>query len=174
MRWIIGIDPSASKATVANAIGWAVLCDGALMQSGELEPDAPYFTRARNWLRTKFKMIYQHDNDPEIFVAVETAYLGQNPNVFLGMIQCQSHLCAATLDSGHIFRHISPMESFKASTGLKQYPLNDKGKRSGTRKPAIKQALMVKYNLPEDTSEHVFDALAICEAVLAEQKREHH
>lgn len=164
-RWIIGVDPSASKATVENTIGWVVLRDDVLYEAGELEPDAPFFTRARVWLRNKFKMIAAADQYAEIIVGVETAYLGQNPNVFLGLIQCQSHLCAATLDAAHTFRYITPMDSFKAATGLTQYPLNDKGTRSGTRKLAIQNSLRSKYDLPDDTSEHVFDALAIAEAV---------
>lgn len=164
-KWIIGVDPSASKATVENTIGWAVLKGDILYEVGEVEPDAPFFTRSRVWLRNKFKMIAVSDPYADITVGVETAYLGQNPNVFLGLIQCQSHLCAATLDAGQTFRYISPMDSFKAATGLTQYPLNDKGTRSGTRKPAIQEALKAKYDLPDDTSEHIFDAIAIAEAV---------
>ncbi len=116
-------------------------------------------------------MIYTHDNNPVITVGVENAYLGKNPNVFLGLIQCQSHLCAVTLDAGHTFRFVSPMDSFKASTGLKQYPLNEEGKRSGTRKPAIQAALHSKHNITDELSEHIYDALAIAEAVQEKQLR---
>jgi Holliday junction resolvasome RuvABC endonuclease subunit len=110
-------------------------------------------------------MIIVADQHAEIVVGVETAYLGQNPNVFLGLIQCQSNLGAATLDAGHTFKYITPMDSFRAATGLTQYPLNEKGSRSGTRKPAIQKALREKYDLGPETSEHIFDALAIAEAV---------
>ncbi len=164
-RWVIGVDPSASRVTVENTIGWAIFRDDLLYEVGELEPDAPFFTRARMWLRNKFKMIAATDQYADITVGVETAYLGGNPNVFLGLIQCQSHLCAATLDAAHTFRFISPMDSFKAATGLTQYPLNAKGTRSGTRKLAIQEALRAQHHLPEDTSEHIYDAIAIAEAV---------
>lgn len=164
-RWIIGVDPSASYATVENTIGWAILRDDVLYEVGELEPDAPFFTRSRLWLRNKFKMIATQDQFAEIIVGVETAYLGANAKVFLGLIQCQSHLCAATLDAAHTFRFVNPFDSFRASTGLTQYPLNKQGSRSGTRKPAIQKALREKYRLPDDTSEHIYDAISIAEAV---------
>lgn len=171
-EWIIGVDPSASRASVKNCIGWAVMKDGALYETGELEPDAPFFTRTRLWLRNKFKIIFSEDSAPDITVAVESAYLGKNPNVFLGLIQCQAHLCAATLDAGHSFKYISPLDSFRASTGLTQYPLNERGRRDGTRKPAIQAALQRKYKFTpdQDVSEHIYDALAICEATMLHRK----
>lgn len=172
-EWIIGVDPSASKSSIKNFIGWAVMKDGELHDFGDLEPDAPYFTRIRMWLRNKFKIIFSQDSAPSIIVAVESAYLGKNPSVFLGLVQCQAHLCAVALDSGHTFRYITPLDSFRASTGLAQYPLNERGKRDGTRKPAIQAAIGRRYRFTPDQeiSEHVYDAIAICEAVIMQQKR---
>lgn len=140
------------------------------MEVGELTPDPPYFTRVRNWTRNKFKVVQAKDFQPQIIVGVETVYLGTNPSVFQGLIQCQSHICAAVLDAGHLFRFINPMDSFKASTGLQQYPLNKSGKRSGTRKPAIQAAVKQRYQL-EDPTEHICDAIAIAEALIF--KNEH-
>jgi Holliday junction resolvasome RuvABC endonuclease subunit len=174
MKWIIGIDPSASKVSTESCIGWSLLKFGELNDYGELIPDPPYFTRSRNWLRNKFKMIHVHDPSPVIHVGVETVYLGTNPNVFLGLIQCQSHLCAVTLDAGHTFHFVTPMSSFRAATGLTQYPLNAKGKRSGTRKPTIQAALKLKYGFDEEISEHIYDSIAIALAVYEDQKRESH
>lgn len=158
--WVLGVDPSASKNTESACIGWALFRDGQFVSTGELTPDPPFFTRVRQWTRNKFKVIQTEDENPEITVGVETVYLGVNPNVFLGLIQCQSHICAVTLDAGYSFRFVSPLESFQAATGYRSY----RGK--GTRKNDIRAAVIPRYSLSDETSEHEIDAVAIAEAIL--------
>jgi len=158
--FVLGIDPSASKNTESACIGWALFKDGVFVSTGELTPDPPYFTRVRNWTRNKFKTITIEDPEANIIVGVESVYLGINPNVFLGLIQCQSHICAVTLDASHSFRFVSPLESFQAATGYKSY----RGK--GTRKNDIRSAVIPRYSLSEEISEHEIDAIAISEAIL--------
>lgn len=166
--WVIGVDPSASKNTDSAAIGWATFKDGKLIATGELTPDPPYFSRVRQWLKNKFIVIQnEHDSRPSITVAVETAYLGANPSIFMGLIQCQSHLCAITLEWGFSFRYISPLMSFQAATGMKKY----RGK--GTRKEDIQTALLQKYPSLSGVSGHEFDAAAIAEAIILGQQKEH-
>lgn len=169
--WVIGIDPSSSISSPKNCIGFSVFRDKELVETGEIDPDPlTGFTRVRRWVHSKAKMIRVKDSDPEIIFACETAYYKINAAVFMGLIRVKAHIEAAALDESCIYREISPMVSFQASTGLTQYPLSDpknpKSGRSGTRKPAIQAAVKARYHLPEDTSEHVCDSLAIAEAVI--------
>lgn len=174
MKWIIGCDPSSSKnknGDFANLIGFAVFCDEKLMEIGEIIPDPlTGFTRVRRWIRDKIRMIHVRDESPQIIVACESAYYGKNVAVFAGLIRMKAHVESAVLDLGHSYREISPLRSFQASTGLSQYPLKNpkdpKSGRSNTRKPAIQNAVKARYNLPDDTSEHCCDSIAICEAIL--------
>jgi Holliday junction resolvasome RuvABC endonuclease subunit len=166
-KYVIGIDPSSSISNPNNCIGFSVFLDDNLIETGEIIPDPlTGFTRVRRWIRDKIKMIRIRDSNPDIIVACESAYYKLNASVFMGLIRVKAHIEAAVLDEACIYREISPMVSFRASTGLTQYPLNSRGKRDGTRKPAIQFAVKSRYNLPDDTSEHVCDSIAIAEAVI--------
>lgn len=170
-NWVLGIDPSSSHNTEANCIGWALFCDGELINHGELEPDPDEgFTRVRKFIRNRVKSILVNDVDPTITVGVESTFLGSNPNIFYGLIRVQSHIEATVLDLGYSFTIVSPVQSFQAATGLKQYPLKDakdpKSGRSGTRKPAIQAALKERFDFDDEVSEHVHDACAIALAVI--------
>ena len=167
MDWVIAIDPSSARTNLSDAaIGWCVFRDGELVSHGELTPDPDTgFTRVRNWLRGKFKVIHTQDSAPKITVASETAFLGPNAAIFLGLIRVKAHLESVTLDAGHSWREISPQQSFRAATGLTQYPKNDKGTRKGTRKASIQSSLQEKYHWG-DVSEHEADSAAIGLAVI--------
>jgi len=171
---IISIDPSASKNVRGDSkseIGWAHFVDGELYEVGELDPDPEMgFTRLRNWLRNKIRMARVRDDSPDIWIACETAFLGPNANIFLGLVRAKAHIEAVALDAQCHYREIAPKTSFHASTGLTQYPLNAAGKRSGTRKGAIRDAVLPRYGLPDDTTEHVVDAISIAEAILKEKR----
>lgn len=175
--YVIGIDPSSSINSPKNCIGFSVFRDKELIEIGEIDPDPlTGFTRVRRWVHNKAKMIRVKDPNPTIIFGCETAFLNVNPvtgrpinpEVFRGLVRAISHIEAASLDESCSFKSVSPQQSFTASTGLTQYPLNDKGKRKGTRKPAIQAAVKERYHLPEDTSEHICDACAISEAILQE------
>lgn len=170
MNWVLGIDPSGSKNTkgdYANLIGWALFCNGELKGTGELIPDPlTGFSRVRRWLRNKIRTIHISDPDPEITIACESAYYKINVAVFAGLIRVKAHIESVALDSACFYKEISPLVSFQAATGLTQYPLNTRGKRDGTRKPAIKAAEIQRYGLPEDVCDHITDALAIAEAII--------
>jgi len=170
--WVLAIDPSSSVNSVKNCIGFCVMRDGNLEETGEIIPDPLMgFTRVRRWVRDKIKMIRVKDSDPEIIVACESAYYKLNAAVFMGLIRVKAHIEAAVLDQGCVYREVSPLTSFQAATGLKQYPLNERGKRDGTRKPAIQSAVKARYNLPEDTSEHICDGISIAEAIIQKKQK---
>lgn len=164
--FVIGLDPSAAKTQQSDAaIGVATYKNGVLVDTGELIPDPPYFTRVRNWLRDKYRRITIENGDCEIWLGVETVFLGPNPNIFLGLIQCQSHAVAATLDAGHGVKFVTPLRSFQAATGMSKY----RGK--GLRKIDIQDALTRSYPQLEGKSEHEFDAAAIAEAVIQDLQK---
>lgn len=174
--FVIGIDPSSAIQSSRNCIGFCVFADGELIEAGEIDPDPLMgFTRVRRWIRDKIRMLrVKSAETPTVIVACESAFLKSNPAVFMGLIRVKAHIESVVLDEGEVYREISPLVSFQASTGLTQYPKNERGKRDGTRKPAIQMAVKARYHLPEDTSEHVADALAVAEAIIQQQKREEH
>jgi len=168
MRWIVAVDQSAEKShTGSAAMGIAVFCDGELISHGELTPDPETgFTRVRNFVRNKIKSIRVNDISPDITIATESVFYGLNPAVAAGLIRVQSHIEAVALDAACHYAVVPPQESFRAATGLTQYPLNEKGTRSGTRKNSIREHLQERYGFSDDISEHEVDATAIGLAIL--------
>jgi len=170
-NWVIGVDPSSSIKSVSNAIGWVIFKDGELESFGELAPDPlEGFYRVRQWLKNRFKMISVRDPKPEVTVAVESVFLGQNPNVFYNLTRVKAFIEVITLENAHSYREVSALQSFQAITGLKQYPLKnpddpDSG-RSKTRKPAIQSAVKEKYPVLSDEGEHISDACAIAVSII--------
>lgn len=166
-NWVIGVDPSGSKnkkGDFANVMGFAVMKDGQLSETGEVIPDPMEgFTRVRRWIRDKTKMICVRDESPKIVIACESAWYGKNVAVFAGLIRVKAHIESAVLDLGYSYREVSPLRSFQASTGYSKY------NGTGTRKSDIRKAVLPRYGLSEDTSEHEVDAIAICEAILKEK-----